>query len=158
VGLLYFHTLNLTGIFSVLPLLFLTENFILIYNIAVLLAFILSGYFMYLFLSYFLKEKGMVNGSSKKVVCFLGGCMYAFSPYVVSKALGYFNLLSVQWFPLALLLTFTTIRKSTLKKVMLLTIILIALFFADFHYFYYYIIFIVFYVLFNLKKLGQKIL
>jgi hypothetical protein len=153
---LYFHTLNLTGIFSVLPLLFLTENFILIYNIAVLLAFILSGYFMYLFLGYFLKEKGMVNGSSKKVVCFLGGCMYAFSPYVVSKALGYFNLLSVQWFPLALLLTFTTIRKSTFKKVMLLTIILIALFFADFHYFYYYIIFIVFYVLFNLKKIRPK--
>jgi len=155
---LYFHTLNLAGIFMVFPLLFLIENLILVYNIAVLLTFILSGYFMYLFLHYFLggdKKRKRIDWT-KEIICFLGGCMYAFSPYVVLKALGYFNLLSVQWFPLVLLFTFKILNEKSFKNTFILSVLLVILFFADFHYFYYYFIFAGFYLLFSVTKIKPE--
>lgn len=148
---LYFHTLNLTGILIVFPLLFLTENLKLIYNVSVFLVFILSGYFMYLFLNYFLSRERKATRATK-VISLLGGCMYAFSPYVVPKALGFFNLLSIQWFPLTLLLTFKLLEKVSIKRVISLSLLIIALFFTDFRYFYYYFIFTFFFFLFNFGK------
>jgi hypothetical protein len=153
---LYFHTLNLTAILMVFPLMLFIDNLKIIYNISVLLAFILSGYFMYLFLNYFLDKKGKDVGLTKKFVSFLGGCMYAFSPYVVSKALGYFNLLSVEWVPLALLVTLKTLENATLKRMILVSFLLIVLFFTDFHYFYYYFFIVSFFLLFNFKKIKLK--
>jgi len=150
---LYFHTLNLTAILMVFPLMLFIDNLKLIYNISVLLAFILSGYFMYLFLNYFLDRKGKDISFNKKFVSFLGGCIYAFSPYVVSKALGYFNLLSVEWIPLALLITLKTLENVTFKRVILVSFLLIVLFFTDFHYFYYYFFIVMFFLIFNFKKI-----
>jgi hypothetical protein len=153
---LYFHTLNLTAILMVFPLMLFVDNLKLIYNISVLLAFILSGYFMYLFLNYFLDRKGKDVSFTKKFVSFLGGCMYAFSPYVVSKALGYFNLLSVEWIPLALLTTLKTLENATFKRVTLVSFLLIVLFFTDFYYFYYYFSIVIFLLIFNLKKIKPR--
>jgi len=153
---LYFHTLNLTAILMVFPLMLFIDNLKLIYNISVILAFILSGYFMYLFLNYFLGRKGKDVSFNKKFVSFLGGCMYAFSPYVVSKALGYFNLLSVEWIPLALLITLKTLENATFKRVILVSFLLIVLFFTDFHYFYYYFFIVFFFLLFNFRKIKAK--
>jgi len=132
------------------------DNLKLIYNISVLLAFILSGYFMYLFLNYFLDRKGKDASLTKKLVSFLGGCMYAFSPYVVAKALGYFNLLSVEWIPLALLITLKTLENATFKRMFLLSLLLIILFFTDFHYFYYYFFIVLFFLLFNFRKIKPR--
>jgi len=132
------------------------DNLKLVYNISALLAFILSGYFMYLFLNYFLDRKGKDVSLTKKIVSFIGGGMYAFSPYVVSKALGYFNLLSIEWIPLALLTTFKNLENATFKRMFALSLLLMILFFADFHYFYYY--FSLFYSFFSLtlEKLNLE--
>jgi len=162
---LYFQEMNRSGILTMLPLLLFINNLKLVYNLAILLAFVLSCYFMYLFLKYFLKITMNSNSNDKKdesliiILSFLGGAMYAFSPFVAVKAIGQFNMLSVQWFPLSLLFTLKLLNKFSLKGILYVSLSILFLFFGGFHYFYYYFIFMAFYLIFNhnykLKNFGS---
>jgi len=156
---LFFHTLNLTGILLVFPILLIINNLIIIYNLSILLTFVLSAYFMYLFLRYYLKNFSK-NNKLLVLTSFMVGLIYSFSPYHVAKSLGYFNLASIQWIPLSLLLFFKMKEKPKFKFAMLLSLSLLLLFFTDFHYFYYIFLLIVFYLLYttviHFKKVNKN--
>lgn len=88
---LIFHSLSLVtstigGLIAIL-----LNNLRATYNILISISFILSGYFMFLLAKYLTKDS---------LISFLTGFAYTFSPYHVSKAIGYLNLSSIQWIPL----------------------------------------------------------
>lgn len=117
---LYSHTL--TPFNSLVILLFrYLSNFIVAYNLRILLSFILSGYTMYLFLSFLVEDR---------IFRFIGGFFYTFSAYHVSKSIGYLNFLTIEWLPLHFLfvLWFILSKERSLKIVsgIFLTFLIIA--------------------------------
>jgi hypothetical protein len=87
---LYYHTLGLPlGIMGLLPQLLF--GLPAAYNTVVLAAFVLSGYAAFrLALLY----------TGKPLAAFLGGVVYAFTPYTLDALKGQLEVLSVQWLPL----------------------------------------------------------
>lgn len=62
------------------------------YNIAMLITFVLAGFFMYLWVRDLTKSK---------LAALLAGTIYAFSPYHIAHFVtGHLNLCGIQWFPL----------------------------------------------------------
>ncbi|MRS05150.1 hypothetical protein EG832_18345, partial [bacterium] len=62
------------------------------YNIAMLITFVLAGFFMYLWVRDLTKSK---------FAAFIAGSIYAFSPYHIAHFItGHLNLCGIQWFPL----------------------------------------------------------
>lgn len=97
---LYFHTLVFSAGLVGIPLQLLGFNLIATYNTLLLLTFVLAGYSMYLLCMYL---------TGHRWASFLGGLVFAFSPYHFAHMFGHLNLVSVQWMPfyvLALLKAF----------------------------------------------------
>jgi hypothetical protein len=97
---LYFHTLVLTAGLIGIPLQLLGFNLIATYNLVMLSTFVLAGYGMYL-LCFYLTRHSWAS--------FVGGIVFAFSPYHFAHLFGHMNLASLQWLPfyvLALLKAF----------------------------------------------------
>lgn len=97
---LYFHTLVLTAGLIGIPLQLLGFNLIATYNLVLLSTFVLAGYGMYLLCMYLTRHVW---------ASFVGGIVFAFSPYHFAHLFGHMNLASLQWLPfyvLALLKAF----------------------------------------------------
>lgn len=149
---LYFHALSLDWSIITFPILIFVKNLRAFYNFLVILSFILGGYSMYLFLKYLLglffekdfrsrrknSEGRISNENMLKVVAFLGGMMYTFSPFHISKALGFFNLLTVHWLPLGLLTTIRAIETCKRKHLLFIAVIVFFLWTSDIRYFFFY--------------------
>jgi hypothetical protein len=93
---LYFHTLNLPYSILSIPLSYFLELY-QIYNVFILIAFILAGFFEYLFI------RKLTNNL---LISFLGGFIYMFSPFNTSRSLGQLDLLSSFIIPLFFLFLF----------------------------------------------------
>jgi len=87
---LYFHTLVLTAGLIGIPLQLLGLNLIATYNLILLSSFVLAGYGTYL-LCYYL--------TGNRWASFVGGLVFAFSPYHFAHMFGHMNLVSLQWIP-----------------------------------------------------------
>lgn len=97
---LYFHTLVFSAGLVGIPLQLLGFNLVATYNTLMLLTFVLAGYSMYLLCMYLTRHRW---------ASFIGGLVFAFSPYHFAHMFGHLNLVSVQWMPfyvLALLKAF----------------------------------------------------
>ncbi len=92
---LYFHTLVLTDGLIGIPLQLIGLNLIATYNVILLLAFLLAGYGSFLLCHY-------LTGS--RWASFVGGIVFAFSPYHFAHLFGHMNLVSLQWVPFYVLL------------------------------------------------------
>ncbi|MEO8286384.1 MAG: hypothetical protein ABI670_08080 [Chloroflexota bacterium] len=87
---LYFHTLVLSAGIIGIPLQLVGLNLITTYNLILLSSFVLAGYGAYL-LCYYL--------TGNRYASFVGGLVFAFSPYHFAHMFGHMNLVSLQWMP-----------------------------------------------------------
>jgi hypothetical protein len=76
-----------------LPMLLISGEPVLAYNVAFLMSFMLSGFSLYLL---------ALRYTGNRPAAFLAGLAFAFAPYRLSL-IGHLSLLTVQWLPLALL-------------------------------------------------------
>ena len=76
-----------------LPILLISGEPVLAYNVAFLTSFVLSGFGLYLL---------VLRYTGNRLAAFLAGLAFAFAPYRLSL-IGHLSLLTVQWLPLALL-------------------------------------------------------
>ncbi len=84
-----------------MPLLLITGNLLLTYNLLFLLSFTLCGWFAFLLARYLLHLAGAPYRFIAPAAL-VAGLIYAYLPYKMSH-LGHLNLLSAQWLPLFLL-------------------------------------------------------
>ena len=75
-----------------LPVLLISREPVLAYNVAFLISFMLSGFGLYLLALHY---------TGNRLAAFLAGLAFAFAPYRLSL-IGHLSLLTVQWLPLAL--------------------------------------------------------
>jgi hypothetical protein len=143
---LVFHTLSPLNCFIAFPLTYIF-NLRATYNILVLSSFILTGYFSYILAKTFIEDK---------FPCFLTGLFITLSPFHISKALGYFNLLKIEWIILFLYFYFKFILKKRNRYLLLSGITLGIVGLSEFHYLYFSFIFIgiscIYFFLFDLFK------
>src|SRR5687767_993700 len=104
---LYFHTLVLTAGLISIPFQLAGLGLISTYNIVLLLTFVLAGYGTFLLCHY-------VTGS--KWGSFVGGCVFAFSPYHFAHLYGHMNLASLQWIPFYVLLLLRAIDEPMSRQ------------------------------------------
>jgi hypothetical protein len=100
---LYFHTLVLTAGLIGIPLQLLGLNLIATYNVVLLLTFVLAGYGAFLLCHYLTRNLW---------ASFVGGIIFAFSPYHVAHMFGHMNLVSLQWIPFYVLLLLKTFEPA----------------------------------------------
>ncbi len=118
------------------------------YNIAMLLTFVLSGFFMYLW------ARGLTKSDGAALVA---GTMFAFLPYRMAHfIIGHLNLSGTQWFPLFFFGLYRLLRsgkKFDLKFILLTALSLGAIGFTSMYYLYMTLlisgIFIAFYLIFT---------
>jgi hypothetical protein len=91
---LYFHTLTLTAGIMSLPLQLLGVDLLATYSLILLAGFVLAGYGTFL-LCYYL--------TGSRWASFVGGFVFAFSPYHFAHLFGHMNLASLQWIPFYIL-------------------------------------------------------
>jgi hypothetical protein len=118
---LYFHTLNLPYSILSIPLSYFLELH-QIYNIFILIAFILAGLFEYLFL------RRLTNNV---LISFLGGYAYMFSPFNTSRSLGQLDLLSSFVIPLFFLFLF---KGSKNQKFILASLLFLSYFLHPYYF------------------------
>lgn len=144
---LVFHTLSPLNGFVAFPLTHIL-NLIATYNCLVLISFVLSGYFGYLLTNYF---------TQNKFLSFLSGMFITFSSYHTGKALGYFNLLKIEYLILFIYFYFRFLREKKLKWIIISGLLLGMVGLSDFHYLYFSFIFISFSAIyFSLTKVLEK--
>ncbi len=98
------------------------------YNLVIFLSFPLSAFFTFLLCLYFTKDKG---------ASFVGGVIFAFSPYHVVHAVHHINLSTICFFPLLALMFFKLKDKPSIKYTLLLSLILLLTAFTDYYYLIY---------------------
>jgi len=127
---LVYHTLIIgQGLLSLFFMLFLP--LLVVFNGFYLLFMFLAAYG-----AYSLVKK--LWGSRR--AAFLGGVIFAFSPYVMAHSLGHFNLTALWPLPWIGLLSWELRKKRTWTKVVSLSLLIVFLFLNDFHYFLFGII------------------
>ncbi|PKN97120.1 MAG: hypothetical protein CVU42_17245 [Chloroflexi bacterium HGW-Chloroflexi-4] len=127
------------------------------YNIAMLITFVVAGFFMYLWIRDLTKSKP---------AALLAGIIYAFSPYHIAHFVtGHLNLSGIQWFPLffwGLTKLLNPDRKLDWKFILLTGLSLGAIAFTSMYYLYMTVIFTLLFVIFYLcfskfKSLHSKV-
>jgi hypothetical protein len=88
------------------PVILITHNPILAYNLILFLSFVISGFGMFLLINYYIKD----SYSS-----FLGGVVFAFCTIRFAH-IGHMQLLTAQWMPFALLYLDKFLRKGDYKN------------------------------------------
>ncbi|MBA3075351.1 MAG: YfhO family protein, partial [Anaerolineae bacterium] len=116
------------------------------YNIAMLITFVLAGFFMYLW---------MRDLTKSKLAALLAGMIFAFSPYHIAHFItGHLNLSGIHWFPLffwGLTKLLNPERKLDWKFVVLTGLSLGAIAFTSMYYLYMTVIFTLLFVLIYLS-------
>lgn len=123
---LAFSTLSLTNtLFLAFPLTLITDNLVLIYNILFFLTFILAGYGMYLLVRYLVEDK---------IIAFLVGFAYSFSPLHMAWGWGFLNLMSIQWTPFFFLFFFKMFEEKKMRNAVIAVIFLFFLTLASWYH------------------------
>jgi hypothetical protein len=102
---LYFHTLNIFNGLTFLPVTLNAGN-LAAYNSAAVFSFVAGGYGAYLLGLRVLGGRDRLtppSGAAVRTAAFLGGCVFAFSPYHMAHLLGHMQLISLEWLPFAVL-------------------------------------------------------
>lgn len=111
------------------------------YNIAILLTFVLAGFFMYLWVRS-LTKSGLAG--------LVAGAIFAFSPYHLSHfVVGHLNLCGMQWLPLyfwGLTVLLDNVRKMNWKYILLAGLSLGLIAFTSMYYLYMTLIFSVIFI------------
>ncbi len=95
---LYYHTLALPlGLVGLIPQLLFSLP--AAYNTVLLVGFTLSGYGMFRLLDYGLQVWEPGWSAPKRLAAFLGGVVFAFTPYTLDALKGQPEVLSLQWMP-----------------------------------------------------------
>lgn len=92
---LYLHTLTPTAGLLSIPLQLAGANLPAVYNLIMLFSFVLAGYGAFLLCRYV---------GAARWPAFVGGVVFAFSPYHFAHLYGHMNLASLQWIPFYILL------------------------------------------------------
>lgn len=96
-----------------LPLQLITNNLILVYNILALFNFVFAAYSAYLLANYLIGDKK---------ISFLSGIIFGFSPYMIARSLGHFNLLTAGAIPLVALFCLKMLDEPKIKNSLLLAV------------------------------------
>lgn len=100
---LFWQTLSLPQGLLALPIT-LSAGPLPAYNILILLSFVLSGFFAFLFIRYVLgrdEVAGSAEGRAIDLAALVGGAVYAFAPFHMQKVLdAQLEVASLQWLPL----------------------------------------------------------
>lgn len=119
----------------------------LTYNVVWLLSFILSGYGMFLLVSYLTKNQ---------LAAFLAGLVYMFAPYHVAHALGHFGAMQLQWLPLAILAWLHFLRRPCLLTSFSLSLVIIVQSLSEHHYALWLGLFFVLYSLYFREQIRER--
>ena len=122
------------------PIIVMTHNPILAYNLIFLLSFILSGFGMFLLVNHYLNDK---------YSAFLAGIIFAFCTYRFAH-LGHLQLLTAQWMPFSFLYLDKFLHKSTNKNLVLFSLFFILQVLSSWYYAVYITIALVLYFLYML--------
>jgi len=106
---LLFDAVSWFNAFLSVPLQFLF-SLPLVYNIIILLTFPISGIGAYLLCYYFTKNK---------LISFIGGYIYAFSPFRFVQSLDHFTLTNIQFIPFFILFYFKVMKEKKTKYLIL---------------------------------------
>lgn len=132
--------------FMRLPLLFLNE--VVVYNLFLLLTFLLSAVTMYFLVHYFTKNR---------LASMVAGIMYAFCPYHLTHAQQHFGLAQIQWMSLYVLFLFKLDDDRTYKYALLCALAFSLNLFADIHYGYFMLIFTATFVVWRMwQGIGEQ--
>jgi hypothetical protein len=116
---LYFHTLNIFNGLTFLPFT-LNGGPLLAYNVAVVFSFVVGGYGTYLLALYVLRRTSPRGGRwspGAQLAAFLGGVVFAFSPYHTAHLLGHMQLISLEWLPFYALFAVRLIDRSANQQI-----------------------------------------
>jgi hypothetical protein len=80
------------------------------YNLAVVLSFVLSGWFMYCLARHFVNHR---------IGCFVAGFVYSYSLFHFARAEGHFGLATMQWLPFCAWRMFVLVRRPTFPNAVL---------------------------------------
>lgn len=116
---LYFHTLNIFNGLTFLPFT-LNGGPLLAYNVAVIFSFVVGGYGTYLLALYVLRatsQRSQHWSRGARLAAFLGGVVFAFSPYHTAHLLGHMQLISLEWLPFYALFAVRLIDESANQQI-----------------------------------------
>ena len=115
---LYFHTLNIFNGLTFLPVT-LNAGVLVAYNVAVVFSFVVGGYGTYLLALYVMRHDSLDGRGLRLQAClaaFLGGVVFAFSPYHTAHLLGHMQLISLEWIPFYALFAIKAIEKAQVSN------------------------------------------
>ncbi len=141
---LYFHTLNPFNGLTTLPIQ-LAFGLIPAYNSAVLLAWVLGGYGVFLLV----RRQLSMNNCQLTIAnssAFLAGAIFTFSPFHMAHLLGHMQVLSLQWIPFYVLYLLRALdavdqRRSWLHEAFMAALFLIFVGLCDWYYVLYLALF-----------------
>jgi hypothetical protein len=138
---LAYHTLTLFNGLVSIPLQMVFSQ-IVVYNLLILASFILAGWGTYLLVNYL---------TENKIASFLGGLVFAFSPYhSIHVQCGQLNLASVQFIPFFVLYLLKTFKEKSKKNIFLAALFLFLASLSSWYYSVYLILFAFLFLIYNL--------
>ncbi len=154
---LYFHTLNIFNGLTFLPFT-LNAGSLVAYNVAVIFSFVAGGYGAYLLALHVLRR----TDAPARWAAFLGGAVFAFSPYHMAHLLGHMQLISLEWLPFYALFAIVQIQKSTngqmgksaisIRYALLAALFLVLVAACDWYYAFYMVLFTGLYLLWTIWR------
>ncbi|GAB4536135.1 MAG: hypothetical protein Kow0063_21220 [Anaerolineae bacterium] len=165
---LYFHTLNIFNGLTFLPFT-LHAGPLLAYNVAVVFSFVAGGYGTYLLASYVLGRAAPQEDGhgwwGAQAVAFLGGVVFAFSPFHMAHLLGHMQLISLEWLPFYALFVIKVINlqltnrksqvsglKARIPKALMAALFLVLVAACDWYYAFYMVLFSALYLLWTIWR------
>lgn len=141
---LYLHSLSpLNGLISMFFNIFSDGNFILNYNMIILLNLTLSGFCM------FILSRLFIENNYISIIC---GYIYAFNPYIKGHLLGHMNLLTTWIIPMYIIFFIRFYKYKSYKYIFLCALFLILAHLSDYYYLYMLFIFSFLFVIYNFIK------
>jgi len=146
---LYLEDLTpLNGVISI-PLQYLFgENMILVYNVLVIINFVLAGLGMFMLAFYFTKNK---------FASFIAGYIFAFSPYMIGHALGHLSLTAMWPMPFFILCFLRFHKEKLIRNILLSSLFLALSTFASVYYGVFMVLLLFLFALFFIIKDWSKL-
>ncbi len=144
---LAFNTFSLfNNLFLGLPLQFFLSR-IVIYNILILLAFILGGWGCYLLIFHLVENAR---------AAFLGSLVFAFSPYHMAHAAHHLNISSIQFLPFFALYFLRLHEQPKLKTALSAGVFLALAGLCSWYYLYYLLMFSFIFIIYHWRDLRER--